>query len=450
MPARRSTHGSCMCNYREVPARRSTFVRSARTPAPLAIRGGAPGSGGGGALGSAVVDGAGRAMWVGGAAWPINGDRVPMVATPATTLGLPAAWRAVNLIAGTVCQLPLSDRQDDGGIWPVRPVLDDPWPVMGRAEWITYQTHALIMLGDAMALPADFDTDGFARQLVPIDPRWVNVRVDDTSGAVLYDIYTTDGVTTLGRSDVWHAKGLVLTSDGLRGIGVVSAMRGALEGALELQRYGLGVYAAGVPSGIVKVHLREVAQEQASSIKADWMGAFRDRVPAVLSELMDFTPIAWSPEDAQFLESRRMSVADIAFAFNLDPTDLDTSLGSSMTYANREQRAYERLLTSIGPLLVRLEQAYRFVMPRQHRAVFDRSVVLWSDATTRASVEQTELAIGAVTLNEVREANGRERYPAWADEPFGKPPSAEPPPPPPVVPPVDPSLPPLPEEVRND
>lgn len=409
--------------------RSRTLVRSARTPAASPVGHGA---------GSA--DGGSRLLWTGGSTWP----EAASVVTPATTLGLPAAWRAVNLIAGTACQLPLQDRQDDGGIWPLRPVLTDPWPVMGYAEWITYQLHALIMLGDAMALPADFDTDGFPRQLVPVDPRYVVVRIDDQTGQVAYDVYLGSGVLTLGRSDVWHAKGLVLTSDGLRGVGVVSAQRGALTNALELQRYGANVFGAGVPSGIVKIHLRDVAQEQASQVKADWQTAFRDRVPAVLSELMDFQPIAWSPEDAQYLEAARFSVAETAFMFNLDPTDLDTSLGSSLTYANREQRAYERLLTSIGPLLVRLEQAYRFVMPRQHRAQFDRSVVLWSDAQTRASVDTAELANGAVTLNEVRRANGRELYGSWADEPFAKPPGA--PAPVPAVPVPQPlELPPAPE-----
>lgn len=367
-------------------------------------------------------------MWAGGTTWPTMAPG-PVV-TPATTMSLPAAWRAANLIAGTCCQLPLRDRQDDGGLWPVRPVLADPWPMMGYAEWITYQVHALVMLGDAMALPADFDPDGFARQLVPIDPRYVEVRVDDNTGAVVYDLFTRNGVIHLGRADVWHAKGLVLTADGLRGIGVVSAMRDSLGSAMQLQRYGSNVFGAGVPSGIVKVHVREVSQEQASTVKADWQAAFRDRVPAVLSELMDFQPIAWSPEDAQFLEAQRFSVAEIALMFNMDPTDLDASLGSSMTYANREQRSYDFLLKTLGPILDRVEQAYRFVLPRQHTATFDRSAVLWSDASTRAFVEQTELANGSVTLNEVRRANNRELYGSWADEPFGKPPSATPPPPP--------------------
>ena len=89
-------------------------------------------------------------------------------------LGLPAFNRGKNLIAGLLAQMPLVDRREDGTPWPPNPVLDDPWPVMGRAEWISYQTDALIITGDAMALPADFDSDGFARQLVPIDPRAVD------------------------------------------------------------------------------------------------------------------------------------------------------------------------------------------------------------------------------------------------------------------------------------
>lgn len=400
-----------------------TLVRSTRAPATVPV-----GSAGyGGAVGGLAGNGT--------AAWP---TREPVV-TASTVLGLPAAWRAANLLAGTCCQLPLRDRQDDGGLWPERPVLTAPWPLVGYAEWITYQVHALIILGDAMALPADFDTDGFPRQLVPIDPRMVQVRLDADTGAVAYDVFLGGGVLTLGPADIWHARGLVLTSDLLRGIGVVTAMRVPLCNALELQRYTGNVFASGVPSGVVKVHLREVEQATASQIKADWSAAFRDRVPAVLSDLMDFTPIAWTPEDAQFLEAARFSVAELAMAFNLDPTDLDTSLGSSMTYANREQRAYERLLTSIGPYLARIEQAFRFMTPRGHTAQFDRSAVLWSDASTRAFVEQTELANGSITLNEVRRANGRELFGSWADEPFGKPPSAQPPPPPqPALPPAPP------------
>ena len=346
-------------------------------------------------------------------------------------LALPALNRAKNLIGGLIAQMPLVDRKDDGTPWASNPILDDPWPIMGEAEWISYQTDAILMLGDAMALPADFDSDGYARQLVPIDPRRVIVYVD--SGQVWYDIYTDAGVLTVPRSQMWHAKGLTLTPDGLRGIGIITQFAMALGLSYELLRYGMNAYSsAGVPSGVVKVNLRNVSQTQADQVKGDWLSSFRDRVPAVLSQLMDFTPIAWSPVDMAFLESRRFSVSDIAYMFNLDPMDLDTTMGSSNTYHNREQKSYDRLLTSIGPYLVRFEQAYRFLVPRGHHPTFDRSVVLWADSLTRAQVQQLQLANGTMVLNEARAMEQRPLYGNWANEPFAQPPPVipgeEPPP----------------------
>jgi HK97 family phage portal protein len=354
--------------------------------------------------------------------WPTR-DASP---TSGDVLGLPAFSRGKNLIGGSISQMPLVDRKDDGTTWGVNAILDDPWPVMGRSEWISYQTDAIIMLGDAMAIPADFDFEGYPRQLVPIDPRAVQVYL--SNGQVLHDLYTDLGVITLTRSQIWHAKGLTLTSDGLRGIGVVAQFRMALGLGQALLRYGVSAFSAGVPSGVIKINLRNVKQETADQVKADWMQMFRDRSPAVLSQLMDFTPISWSPLDAQFLENRRFNIAEIAYTLNLDPMDLDATAGSSMTYANREQRAYERLLTSIGPYLDRFQQAYRFLVPRGHFPTFDRSTMLWADSMTRAQVQQIQLATGVRTLNECRSQEQLPLYGAWADEPWAQPPSALPPP----------------------
>lgn len=352
-------------------------------------------------------------LWSGGSAWPTG---APLYATPSTVAGLPAAARALNMIAGIICQLPLMDRRADGSYWDTPPVLDDPWPSSGRAEWISYIVHSALMLGDAIAIPADYDADGYARQLIPLDPRQVDIYAED--GQIWYDLILRNGDRfRLTRSDVFHVKGLFLTSDLLRGIGVVTMHRAEWQAKLALQRYGANAYSGGgVPSGIVKVHLREVSEAQAQGIKADWMMAFADRVPAILSDLMDFTPISWSPEDAQYLDSAKLSVADIACMFNLDPTDLDATYGASMTYANREQRAYDRLLSSIGPLIVRIEQAFRFILPRGHSAYFDRSVLLWSDAQTRAYVQQTGITDGTLTINEARKANGLPAFASWADK----------------------------------
>src|SRR5262245_20460686 len=77
--------------------------------------------------------GGGAWYWPGGSQWPTG---VPYAATPATVAGLPAAARALNMLSGIICQLPLLSRRADGTFWDTPPVLDDPWPMSGRAEWI--------------------------------------------------------------------------------------------------------------------------------------------------------------------------------------------------------------------------------------------------------------------------------------------------------------------------
>ena len=387
-----------------------TLIRARR---PVLPPGEADGSSGRLGASQGYLGAGGPIAYTGGAGWPTPPPAYP---TPSTVAGLPAAARALNMLAGIICQLPLLDRKQDGSYWDTPIVLDDPWPMSGRAEWLTYVVHSMVMLGDAIAIPVDFDADGYARQLIPVDPRMVDIYAE--GGQLVYDLSLRNGSSyVLSRSEVFHAKGLFTSTDGLRGIGVVAMHRAQWQMELALQRYGASAYSGGgVPSGIVKVHLREIGEEQAKGIKADWSTAFADRVPAVLSELMDFTPISWTPADAQYLEAAKLSVADIACMFNLDPTDLDATYGASMTYANREQRAYDRLLSSIGPLIVRIEQAFRFILPRGHNAHFDRSVLLWSDAQTRAYVQQTGINDGTLTINEARKANDLPAFGSWADK----------------------------------
>lgn len=347
--------------------------------------------------------------------WPTS---VAYGASDGSVLGLPAAGRALHLLTGLVCQLPIGDVNNDDQPWPSRPVLDQPWPMLGTAEWLTYQVQALLMRGDAMAIPADYDAEGYPRQLLPLHPDSVWTDIDPDTGRVRHRVLLADGVEEYGATDLWHARGLTLRGDGLRGIGVVAQYRQALTGIVEQQGYASNVWTgSGVPSGVLTVDLPEIPAAKAAQVKSDWHTSMSNHDVAVLSKMFSFQPIAWTPQDAQFLESRKFSVGEIAFMFNLDPSDLDATMGSSMTYANREQRAYERLLTSLGPILVRFQQAFRFHVPNGHNVRFDVSRLLWADSLTRAQVQEIQLRTGAATLNEIRHDERRPRFGPWADEP---------------------------------
>jgi HK97 family phage portal protein len=118
---------------------------------------------------------------------------------------------------------------------------------------------------------------------------------------------------------------------------------------------------------------------------------------------MDFTPISFSPEDASFIESRHMTVAEMSFMFGLDPSDLSATIGGiSQTYANIEQRSIERITNSYGPWMRRFEQSWSDLIPGGNYVRFTVDNLLRTDAKTRAEVHEINLRTGIETLDEAR------------------------------------------------
>jgi phage portal protein BeeE len=99
------------------------------------------------------------------------------------------------------------------------------------------------------------------------------------------------------------------------------------------------VFGSGVPNGYLKVNASGLTQEQADQLKQRWLDAHggSKRSIAVLNSTTDFTPISWNPVDAALAEVKRLSIADVAFAFGMAPETLGVTLGNSATYSNVRQ-----------------------------------------------------------------------------------------------------------------
>src|ERR1700750_296022 len=95
---------------------------SARVPSRTLIRARTPAIPPGSARGARGENPSASLVWNGGSQWPTAAP----FATPSTVAGLPAAARALNMIAGIVCQLPLLDREADGSFYNQRHRLEDP------------------------------------------------------------------------------------------------------------------------------------------------------------------------------------------------------------------------------------------------------------------------------------------------------------------------------------
>ena len=76
---------------------------------------------------------------------------------------------------------------------------------------------------------------------------------------------------------------------------------------------------------------------------------------AILEEGMKYTPISISPNAAQFLETRKFQIDEIARIFRVPPhmvCDLEKSSSS-----NIEQQSFEFVKYTLDPWLARWEQA---------------------------------------------------------------------------------------------
>ena len=182
--------------------------------------------------------------------------------------------------------------------------------------------------------------------LYPLMPDRMNVDRDEW-GQLYYE-YTVSGddapinkdsKVRLSPSDVLHIPGLGF--DGLVGYSPIAMAKNAIGLAIATEEYGSKFFANGAaPSGVLE-HPGTI--KDPSRVRESWQqtfgGSHNSNKIAVLEEGMKYTPISISPEQAQFLETRKFQINEIARIFRVPPHmvgDLEKS-----SFSNIEQQSLE-------------------------------------------------------------------------------------------------------------
>jgi HK97 family phage portal protein len=154
--------------------------------------------------------------------------------------------------------------------------------------------------------------------------------------------------------DVLHIPGLGF--DGLVGYSPIAMAKNAIGMAIACEEYGAKFFANGAaPSGVLE-HPGTIKDPK--KVRETWQSQFggssnAGRV-AVLEEGMKYTPISISPEQAQFLETRKFQINEIARIFRIPPHmvgDLEKS-----SFSNIEQQSLEFVKYTLDPWVIRWEQ----------------------------------------------------------------------------------------------
>lgn len=325
-----------------------------------------------------------------------------------TALGVSSVISSVSLLADTVASMPLRsfeiDRAGKRVMIPLPKVIADPDPESNTYELIHQMMASLALHGNAY-VHIDRNSRGEMIGLVPLHPYQMQVL---PTGDMTGRRYLHLG-NQIPREDILHLRWFT-PPQSLVGISPLNQTRNLVGLSIAMDRHLAQFYGeGGTPSSVLETD-QKLNLEQARVIQATWEATNkRHRKPAVLSDGLKWRPITTSAADNQMIESREQLIRDIARVFRI-PAHLIGATGDSQTYQNVEQASLNFLTHTIAPWLRRIEVGLSKVLDQGTDVAFDTSVLLRTDALTRAQVNELNIKMGARTPNEVRQIEGLEPY----------------------------------------
>ena len=345
--------------------------------------------------------------------------------TERSAMQMTAVYSCVRILAEAVAGLPLHVYKtgSDGGKdkatdHPLYRVLHDaPNPEMTSFVFReTLMTH-LLLWGNAYAQIIR-NGRGEVIGLYPLMPSRMSVgRL--TSGALYYDYQTMPGevpgdtgLVRLSAAEVLHIPGLGF--DGLVGYSPIARAKNAMGMAQACEDYGASFFANGAAPGGVLEHPGTI--KDPTRVRESWQatfgGAKNGNKIAVLEEGMKYTPISMSPEQAQFLETRKFQMGEIARIFRVPPHmigDLDKS-----SFSNIEQQSLEFVKYTLDPWVIRFEQAItaKLLTEVERRSVyvkFNLEGLLRGDYASRMNGYAVARQNGWMSANDIRELENLDR-----------------------------------------
>jgi HK97 family phage portal protein len=244
--------------------------------------------------------------------------------------------------------------------------------------------------------------------MLPLNPDTVSIELRKGAFDWRYKVANGDGTFRyLARTDVFHLRGL--SFDGVQGISPIMAAKQALGLALAAESYGARFFENDAqPGGWIEYPGQFKDQNAKKEFRDSWRRSQSGRnrgKTAVLEFGMKYHELAVNNEEAQFLETRKMQIAEIARLFRVPPHmigDLDRA-----TNNNIEQQSLDFILYSLSPWIARWKAAIRSTFlvgtPDEDLQIdFPVTALLRGDLAARSTFYQSGITNGWLTRNEAR------------------------------------------------
>ena len=338
--------------------------------------------------------------------------------TADNALSLTAVWACVRNIAEDFAKLPFRMYQPraSGGRdavtdhWLYRLIALRPNAWQTPFEWREMMQAHLDLRGNAFNRLV-VNGQGEITDCIPLHPD--RVKLEFTGGAQQFRYSYTDGsgqATRYARGEIWHIKGL--SPDGYVGYSPIALQAEMLGVGLSSQSYAARFFAndARPSGGWVKHPGNFKDKSQRDTWRESWQqqqaGVNRGKV-AVLEYGMEYHEVGINNKDSQFIESRNMSITEVARMFRVPPHKIQEL--SRATFTNIEQQNLEYATDCIHPRAERWEASIEFNLLGEDTTFeceFDLRSLMRGDSIARATRAATLINAGVLTRNEARDDEG--------------------------------------------
>jgi HK97 family phage portal protein len=325
-----------------------------------------------------------------------------------TVFKVNAIYSAIALISDTISTLPIDAYiRRDGARFAFRP--RPAWvqqPDIDTTKEAFYGSLIVSMLLDGNGFVRVFkDSNGRIINMTVVNPAKVEIKRNGL-GRVMYH-YQGES-QPLNKEEMLHIPDVVRPGE-LRGISRVTALKDNFGLAIALESYAARFFGQGATTnGIIEFPgnlTGEQAKNLVDSFDARHKGFRKSHKTGVLSGGAKFVNTQVENDKAQFIDSRRMAVEDVARAFNIPPHLL--GLPGTNTYSSVEQNNIAFVTHTLRPLVQKLETAFSPLLATEQGGAtafikLTLDGLLRGDANSRFTAYSTGLQAGYLTINDIR------------------------------------------------
>jgi phage portal protein BeeE len=270
----------------------------------------------------------------------------------------------------------------------------------GLLNWLGQAAFGLAT-GNAVGWATQFDGYGY-----PTDVSWLHWSQWS------YDEWTKQwrvfgqGVPS---SQIVHIPWIVPPGRRL-GLSPIEHQAAVICAGLSAQEYADLKRGGGLPPAVLRNTERTLPDEVIRAAKSRAVSSFAKGEPFVTGKDWDLTAITIPPNQAQFVDTLKMSANQIAAAFGIDPTEVGGQAANSLTYSTEELRQINRA-ANMRPYLTRIERGLSRLMPLRQFIKLNVDANMRADLKTRTEVIGAQIADGRMSVNEAREIDDRQPVP---------------------------------------